>query len=170
MKNLIIAFLFSLLAASNVFSQRNVENQSQNLLTEIMTGKCTRNELQNSSFSAHFYESYAVYKTKADIIEKIRQSIFDKRITIVLGTWCEDSQQQVPRFIKILDQIDYNSSMVDFFCVDRNKTAGQTDISALNIAKVPTFIVYDQHGEMGRIIETPELSLEEDLLTILQNL
>jgi hypothetical protein len=170
MKNLLAILLFVLLLTDEAFSQNKNENQSQNTLQEIMAGKCSRNELQNSSFSSYFYESYSVYKTKADIIENIRQVIYAKRITIVLGAWCEDSQEQVPRFIKILDQIDYNTSMIDFFCVDRNKTAGQTDISDLDIKKVPTFIVFDHHMEMGRIIETPELSLEEDLLTILQNL
>jgi len=41
------------------------------------------------------------------------------------------------------------------------------DISALKIERVPTFIVYDGIKELGRIIETPAETLEEDLLMIL---
>jgi hypothetical protein len=43
-------------------------------------------------------------------------------------------------------------------------------VADLNIERVPTFIIMNEGIEIGRIIETPEETLEADLLKILQNL
>ena len=56
--------------------------------------------------------------------------------------------------------------------VNRDKKNPESDIEYLNIERVPTFIFYKTGGdgskkEIGRIIETPVRSLEEDLLDIL---
>jgi uncharacterized protein (DUF1015 family) len=50
--------------------------------------------------------------------------------------------------------------------VDRTKTVEKME---LEIEKVPTFIVYRNGEEIGRIIETPIKSMEEDLYEILKN-
>ena len=45
----------------------------------------------------------------------------------------------------------------------------QDELHGYEIEYVPTFIFYREDKEIGRIIETPILSLEEDMLAILIN-
>ena len=95
-----------------------------------------------------------------EIIQKLE-------ITIVLGTWCSDSQQEIPRFIKITDHVDFQSDKLTIISIDRNKEAGKISVAEMNIEFVPTIIFYLNKKEIGRIIETPFESLEKDLLKII---
>ena len=89
-----------------------------------------------------------------------------KVIKIVLGTWCIDSRREVPRFVKILDFIEFPSDKILFINVDEEKKGLSDEVQGLEINFVPTFIVYENGKEIGRIIETPFMSLEEDLINI----
>jgi hypothetical protein len=40
--------------------------------------------------------------------------------------------------------------------------------AAYNFQRIPTIMVFQGGAEIGRIVESPEVSLEHDLLTILQ--
>jgi len=48
--------------------------------------------------------------------------------------------------------------------VNSSKEAGLIDLVNYSIQKVPTFIIYRRGHEVGRIIETPFTTLENDLL------
>ncbi len=52
-------------------------------------------------------------------------------------------------------------------CIDRLKNAEGTEVADLNIELVPTIIFYQGDIEMGRIIESPEVSLEADMARII---
>ncbi len=84
-----------------------------------------------------------------------------------MGTWCSDSRREVPRFYKILDELNYPEEKVELINVDRNKVGIENSVDSLNIELVPTFIIYSKGEEIGRIIETPKESLEKDLAKIL---
>jgi len=91
----------------------------------------------------------------------------DISITIVMGTWCSDSREQIPSFYKILNELNYPTDKITLICVDRNKKGLSDEVSNLNIELVPTIIFYRNGKEIGRIIETPQESLEKDLLRII---
>lgn len=84
-----------------------------------------------------------------------------------MATWCGDSRDWVPRFYKIMDELDFKSKNLTLICVDRDKKAPGTKVEELNIEKVPTFIFYRKKKELGRIIEVPGDLLEKDILKIL---
>ena len=88
-------------------------------------------------------------------------------ITIVMGSWCSDSQWHVPDFYKILDKINYPSDKVTLIAVNEDKKTEEDEIDTLNIKLVPSFIFYRDGSELGRIVESPEKSLEVDMLGIL---
>ena len=94
----------------------------------------------------------------------------DYEIVIVMGSWCGDSKEQVPRFYKIMDSFDFPESNIRLLCVDKKKTAQnyEEEISDYNISFVPTFIFFRDGKELGRIIETPVESLEKDWLKIIE--
>jgi hypothetical protein len=88
-------------------------------------------------------------------------------IKIVLGTWCPDSRREVPRFMKILDIWQFPVSKITFIGVDNAKLSPVGEYNSLDIQRVPTFIIYKNNIEAGRIIENPRTSLEQDIVNIL---
>jgi hypothetical protein len=129
-------------------------------------GEIKRTDLQNGEFSKTFFTEYKNYFPEKEVIDLLKYKIYNYSITIVLGTWCSDSKEQVPKFFKILDELDYNTEHLTIISVDKNKSAGY-DISSLGITWVPTFIFIKDGVEKGRITETPTLTIEKDIYNIL---
>jgi len=160
-------FLLFFLFNQAVLSQSDSSQQSDKIVSDLLIGKCQRKDLQRGEFAKYFFNEYSHYTPKKEITEFLKNKIYSYSITIVLGTWCSDSREQVPRFIKILDELDYNTNSIEIFCVNHEKSAG-IDISYLKIDRVPTIIFFKEGIEMGRITETPYLTLEEDIYNIVK--
>jgi thiol-disulfide isomerase/thioredoxin len=158
---LFVLALIPVMAFSQEINKKVIDPKSDK---EILIGYCDRSELKKGEFGRSFEEYYKVYEPDRMILDQLRQKEQGIEILIVLGTWCSDSQEQVPKFFKILDKINFSRKNVQMICVDRDKKAGDTDIINYNIQKVPTFIVYRKGREIGRIVETPATTLEKDLL------
>ena len=134
----------------------------------MLIGTCSREAFLDTTY-AWFSEGYDAYVPDSSIVRQITPLLSDLRVTIVMGTWCSDSQEHVPHFFKLIDDLRYNESSVVLICVDREKKVFADEVSGLTIEKVPTFIFYRSGKEIGRIIETPQTSMESHLLSILKN-
>jgi len=166
---LILLFSITALWFGISIAQQDSLSVSKDENPEILVGKFERNVLQKGDFGDHFFKEYRNYIPEINVLDYLENKIFNYSITIVLATWCHDSQEQVPRFYKILDNLDYNTNHLKIICVDKSKSAGEIDISELYIERVPTFIFYENNIEKGRIIETPDATLEKDIYNILYN-
>ncbi len=164
--SLLIIFFFILVGS--VIAQEPVTDTIHHK-DSLLVGKVTRLELQSGDFGEIFKNNYRDYEPDQKVLDQIRDNLYRYDITIVLGTWCSDSKLQVPRFFKILDLLNYNTRKVTLFAVDRQKKCGEIDLSSLNIEYVPTFILYKNGKEAGRIVESPVMSLEKDILSILND-
>jgi hypothetical protein len=69
--------------------------------------------------------------------------------------------------MRILDIWKFPVSMVTFIGVDNAKSSPVGEYDKLNIQRVPTFIIYKNNIEAGRIIENPTTSLEQDMVNML---
>ncbi len=168
MKYAILFFVvFFLLIHGLSVSQDSTSTKHEENENTILVGKVDRNSLQVGEFGKNFKEEYKNYQPCTNTLQQLQNSIYENSIVIVLATWCHDSQEQVGRFYKILDLLDYNSNMVTTICLDKEKLAGELDIHEFDIILVPTFIFYNGLKETGRIIESPNTSLEKDILQIL---
>ncbi len=154
-------FGFSLMAQE--LNKTVVDQKSQK---EVLIGKCDRNGLNSDLFKQYFTEGYANYTPDQSVISQLKKKKKGVKIMIVMGSWCGDSQDQVPAFYKIVDEIGFDESNVELVAVDRTKTAGNYDVSGLNIQRVPTFVFYRNNREIGRIVETPLSTLEKDMMLI----
>lgn len=134
----------------------------------MLIGFVTKEAFKDTSFSWWFDSEYNNYETDTSTIRKIGNKVKDISVTIVMGTWCSDSRREVPRFLRILDELNFNlSTDLKIICVDEDKKGKGTEADGLNIELVPTFIISQKEKEIGRIIESPKLSLEKDLLGII---
>lgn len=122
-----------------------------------------------SDMQAGYKAEYPAYQPDMAIIELLRPPLSDKKITIILGIWCSDCQRELPRFLKVIDQTGFPYDQLTLISVDQEKSPGEEIKEVPNFTKIPVFILNNTDGsELGRITETPEISLEHDLLALLK--
>lgn len=88
-------------------------------------------------------------------------------VEVFLGSWCSDSKLQVPAFMKVLDAVDSPLITVTYHGVPEDKAKRRDYFEGQDIQRIPTFIVSVDGREMGRIIERPKKTVEQDLVDIL---
>ena len=175
MKTLMIILFVS---AVSVFTAAQTTDSSSATIKDTLTkdalsgnpmllGYVNRAAFKDTSFSWWFNSMYDIYNVDTTTADKIAGKIKDVNIEIVMGTWCSDSRREVPRLFKILDYINYPSDNVKILTVGRDKEGMGDQTKGLNIELVPTIIFYKDGKEIGRIIESPKVSLEKDMLKIL---
>lgn len=165
-----VAVLFLIIFSGCMQNQKDEATGKESSVKEhnnLLTGTVSRDQLEaDPEFASFFREEYEAYDVKPEIVAA--EPLNEVEITLVLATWCHDSQVQVPRFFKILDESNY-AHEVKIIAVNRQKVVPGMDISELRVERVPTFIFLKKNQELGRIIESPSISLEEDIVAILKN-
>lgn len=167
MKPFILLCLFLLTSGASMAQLKTVIDEKHG--TPMLVGSCTREAFSDTSY-AWFTTGYDAYVPDSNAVKQLAPLLSDLKITIVMGTWCDDSKEQVPHFFKLIDDLRFDENQIHIICVDRNKKGFADEVTELKIEKVPTFIFYKSDTEIGRIIETPEKSLESHLLSILKKL
>jgi thiol-disulfide isomerase/thioredoxin len=135
---------------------------------EVLIGVIDTKGLQNNIFVEDWklaQDEYTPDKVTVKNLKKYFRSNKDVQIKAFFASWCGDSKEHMPHFVKLAKKARIKN--VDYIALSRKKELPNEDITAYNIEFVPTLIVYKEGKELGRIIETPENSLEKDLLKIL---
>jgi len=170
-KQFLITLSLVLTISSMAYSQQqNKVVKDSRLNRDVLIGLCNDKGLQGPLFGTYFNQQYNNYKPGQKQIALLKQELNKTHITIVFGSWCGDSKMQVGRFYKILDETGFKHTQLKTIAVDRSINAGNMDIKDLNIHRIPTFIVYYRGKEIGRIIESPNTSLENDLWEIVSKI
>ena len=133
----------------------------------MLIGKSDREGLQMDAFKEWFDPGYKDYKADPDTFEKLKPLLKDVSILVFMGTWCEDSQRDVPHLYKILDDAGFDESKLTLINVSEEKTTPEGFENGKDILNVPTIILYKKEKELGRIVEYPIETLEKDILAIL---
>lgn len=160
---IILIALFSAQGFAQVLNQKTMDEKKHH---EILVGYCNREGFATCSFDSAYRANYGPYAPDTAVLRLLSKGLDNISMKVIMGTWCGDSKEQVPRFYKILDLLKFDYSRLSLICVDRTKSAPGIDIAPLKINLVPTFIFYRDDKEIGRIVETPAVSLEKDLLLI----
>lgn len=133
----------------------------------MLIGKSNRKGLQMDAFKEWFSPGYQDYKADPESFEKIKPLLKDVSILVFMGTWCEDSQRDVPHLYRMLDDAGYDESKLTLINVSEEKTTPQGFENEHDISNVPTIILYKNEKELGRIVEYSIETLEKDMLSIL---
>ncbi len=86
-------------------------------------------------------------------------------VMVIFGDWCGDSLDHVPTFLKIQDQLNFAD--VQYVAVGRKLADDTGIVESFGIERVPTFLFFVNGEEIGRIVETPTVSMEQDVVDIL---
>jgi thiol-disulfide isomerase/thioredoxin len=139
---------------------------------EILMGEVNEVGLSDPIFVEDWQDSYDVYlpdRVVARKLKKIFRKNKDISIKVFMASWCGDSKQHLPHFVKLVHKTKLKN--VSYYALNRQKQMDDLDfigLSSFEIERVPTFIVYKGGKEIGRIVETPKVSLEKDILNICQ--
>ncbi len=180
----LLTIIFLLLSLANCSILRNPVNGEKVIKLykgsngEVnITGDFTVDDLkERPSFSDWYnteYDSYEVDAVFKEHKKEFKKLFRNRSVQIFMGTWCSDSQREVPRFMKIMDFLGVSKGKIQLLGVNHKKQAFEGQDLGKRIKRVPTFIFY-QHEfadrtptEIGRIVESPVESLEKDMLKIL---
>jgi tetratricopeptide (TPR) repeat protein len=139
-----------------------------------LIGKCNKAAFEKESYKKWYDENYNAYKVNTDLLKKVKRKTKGITFEVFLGTWCGDSKREVPRFMKVLDVLKVDESNLEIISLSNTKEAYKQspthEEKGKLIFRVPTFIVYKNEVEIGRIVESPVTSLEVDLVQILLGL
>lgn len=108
-----------------------------------------------------FAQNYQRYQPTETEIEKM-QVLNGKYLQVLFGSWCHDSEREIPRLLKLLDVANVEAASVMFVAVDRNKQDLTGLAKRLGLKYTPTIVVFDGDKEVARIIEKPQGSLAKD--------
>jgi thiol-disulfide isomerase/thioredoxin len=112
---------------------------------------------------------YDDYKPDTELIENLKNKATELKADVYFATWCDDSKNHVPVFLKIVDAVNVPGFKVNFFELEKKATPDQKYyLPELEIEKVPTFIFTNTVNgfELGRIVENPKNSLLQDIMII----
>ncbi len=162
MKNISLVLLLFLIQF-NSYTQNEKPTISAPL--DLM-GIITQEDLKQQPFKQWFDSNYDYYNLNKTVVKEIGNHINGITIKAFLGTWCGDSQIEVPQFYKLLDALNFDYKYLTMIAVDRDNNTPDNLQEGLNIIRVPTFIFYRNDLEIGRYVEFPRETLEKDILKI----
>lgn len=149
-------------------------NAQQQTADRILYGTISKDSLHQAPYNKWFNKNYADYTTDGQVKRQLAAlSLKGISVEIFMGTWCGDSKREVPRFLKILDEINFDNKNVKIIGVGNvdslYKQSPQGEEKGKGVFRVPVFIVFKNGVETGRINEFAAASLERDFLAITAN-
>ena len=112
---------------------------------------------------AQLLERHEVFKRNYDAYEVtagIDGLPTDLKVKILFGTWCHDSEREVPRMLKLLAASGVKQENISLISLDLRKEEPEGRARTLGVKYTPTFIFVSGGEEIGRIVERPIGRLE----------
>lgn len=167
MKQLLIIWIC--LSSFTIYAQSfNKEIKKGN--SSVLLGKINQEALSSKPYQEWFQKNKDAYTPKTEVINKIKPLLANYTITAFMGTWCGDSKRDIPKLYAVLEAANFAMDRLTVIAVARDrdtyKQSPGGEQEGQNIHRVPTIIVYKNGKELNRLIESPVVSLEADLLSI----
>ena len=167
MKQAIALVCFMVIGFSILICQERTPAENEKK-TEIIYGKVTLAEVLDGS--PDWRDKANEYMPQPSAIEFLVQIALPAKIEIYFGHWCSDSVNNVPKFLKIMELAANPAFEMEFWSVEKMKKGEKRGpVNNRQLKAIPTFVVFVEGEEVGEIIENPIVSIEEDLVTIINN-
>jgi thiol-disulfide isomerase/thioredoxin len=158
MKNLLFAvlmciFLLSCAAKKVAVEQVHTYETIMDGTTKIEKGLLKRSDLDADTSFKWFQQNYHLGSADASAVSAFEKNKDSFQLVVFFGTWCEDSQNLVPAFYRLIDKSGYDEKNITLIGVDRSKATLDNLNKAFHITRVPTFIVMHNGKEVGRVVE-----------------
>ncbi|MES2837241.1 MAG: thioredoxin family protein [Bacteroidota bacterium] len=133
----------------------------------VLVGKKEISQVKSNASCAWLNAGIDAYKSDEALVNELKKTdLKEFKVVVICGSWCEDTQHLLPQFVKVAHQISLNN--IDYYFVDREKKSPENAREKFNVDRIPTFIIYKNDKEIGRIIETVSEPIETVLTKIIK--
>ncbi|WP_223668573.1 TlpA family protein disulfide reductase [Kangiella shandongensis] len=156
------------------------------LITACTTQSQTETANHHSRFSQHvdaegvisieaLQMGYPIFRVKREYqpannsIQQFNALEQPTSIKAFFGTWCHDSQREIPDLITFYHSLDNPKVKLTLIALDRSKSDRAGLAAKANVKYTPTIVVSQNGQELGRIIEKSDGPMDRELLSILQS-
>lgn len=156
-----------------ISTEKNVETEINILVPDtiddnmMLLGHINEKGLHGDNFIEWYKENYNDHILDTTAVKELKTKLDGIKIKVFMGTWCSDSQREVPALYKILKETDFNLDNLENISVSQEKDTPNQLEKGLDIEYVPTIIFYKNENEIGRYVELAQETLEKDMLAIL---
>ena len=158
MKNIIYLLTLSIIACAT---------NEKYVMTE---GEVDVDYLFNSPNTSWFQKNYESYIVDEVIQNEDFSKLNEYNIEIFMNTKCHDSEREVPRFLKILNTLNFSNENLRIVLLNsEKKTIDGLEIGK-DITNTPTIIFLKNSNEENRIVEFPFENLENDIFRIINDM
>jgi len=157
----LLLFLFSF--QLGIYAQVK-ETITQNRTDQV--GIKSKKDFEQQPYNKWFNLNYKEYTLDKKTIKKLKRHSAKFKLKVFMSVWCHDSKREVPHLYKILEAINFNQKNLEVIALDRAKKTPENLQEGYDIVRTPTFIFYKKGKEIGRYVEIPRETLEEDILKI----
>jgi len=146
---------FVLIASSSIFAQTEfmVSPDPKDPKVLVFKGVLSRQVLEKEPSFTWYNSGVESYKPHAKLLAALENPDSTLHFLVFGGTWCDDTQFILPRFLKALQTAHFPDSAITILGVDRNKKTIGDVSGAFQITHVPTIIVMKNGIEAGRVVE-----------------
>ena len=135
---------------------------------KIVTGRISPSMLASDSSFQWYRENYASFTPDSASVVFLSSAAKNIHFIVFGGTWCGDTKRELPKFFKTVSLAHIPESNIELYGVDRSKESDNGLTDKYHVTYVPTFILFSDGKEVGRIVEHPEEGMEFDLVHLLQ--
>ena len=128
---------------------------------ELLVGDTSTVQL----FDAHprFAQGYEAFGAK---VLKLPDEV---SVLLFFGTWCHDSEREVPRLVKLLETAGLSEDKLTLIALDYRKREPEVERGNLMFA-LPRPLFFCEPGKRwGAVVERPNTSLYEDIKAMFAN-
>ena len=120
---------------------------------KTLKGVLNRQVIESDTAFGWFKENMKWGTIEEATINTFKTKASKFKLIVFGGTWCEDTQNILPKFYKLIEVSGYPESSILMLGVDRKKNTIDSLNVKYKITNVPTFIVMHKGKEVGRVVE-----------------
>lgn len=168
---IILTILMVIFPLATKGQEKTYNNETESIseyVEKILNGPITKEGLRKMPYKVWFNSNYKTYIVDTETLKNIKKkSLKDLKILAFMGTWCHDSNREIPRLLRVVEEMGI-AEQLELYGLDVNKKSQFEREKAFDIRKTPTIIFMRDGEEIGRILEKPKVSFEKEFEKILK--
>lgn len=115
-----------------------------------------------------FQKTYSEYSPNPEQVKKIKKNKRFHKFIVFISLFEENSKNQLPKIIKVLDEAQVKSHQIEIFTVNKRKESIYGEEIRFGVKTFPTLIVNWFQKEKGRFVGT-STTIENEIISIIEN-
>lgn len=134
----------------------------------VFKGECKFDDLLKEPTLDWMQKGVEEYKPDSVAMLFLKKNLAAYDIVVLMGTWCGDSKDLLPKFYKTLQLANYPMQQLTMYGLNRKKEALNYEEQLYKVTNIPVFILMKNFKEVGRITESVQKSIEKDLVKLVK--